>query len=327
MKAVQIVARGKVEFVEMEKPTLKAGHALVRTHRLSLCGSDIYSIYYQPDSAYPCPPGTTGHEVVGFIEEIDISGSTLTVGDRVLALVPDHTAMTEYVVVPAHYLFKLPDHLPMEQLVQAQQLGTVIYACKQLPNIVGKNVAIIGQGSAGLWFNYMTSRLGAHNVIGIDIQAHRLQASPIYGATHTIHNGENQTEKVDPLSALKEILNGRLPEVVIEAGGEPETVRMAVDLVAQDGFILYFGVPHVQTFEFPYGAFYAKTCTAKTIVGATRETGQISTQQALDLISRGDIDVAPVITHRFPFAEVLDAYELQRTRDEGAIKIVVEMPE
>ena len=322
MKAAQVVARGKVEFVEMTKPALIPGHALVRTRQLSLCGSDIFYIDYQPDAAYPCPPGSTGHEMVGFIEEIDILGSALKAGDAVLALVPDHTAMTEYVVVPEHYLFKLPDDIPMEQMLQAQQLGTVIYACKHLPNIVGKNVAIIGQGSAGLWFNYMISRLGAHNVIGIDLQAHRLQISNMYGATHTIHNAD-----VDPLVVVKEILGGELPEVVIEAGGEPETIRMAVDLIAQDGFILYFGVPHVANFDFPYGDLYMKTCTAKTIVGATREAGQISTQQALDLIARGDIDVAPAITHRFPFEQLLDAYDLQRTRDEGAIKILVEMPE
>ena len=47
---------------------------------------------------------------------------------------------------------------------------------------------------------------------------------------------------------------------------------------------------------------------------------------ALDLIATGEIDVAPMVTHRFGFADVVDAYELARTRDDGVIKIVIEMP-
>ena len=55
MKAVQCVAKGKVEFVEAPIPELKPGHALIRCHKLSLCGSDIMMIdHYAPD-AYPLP--------------------------------------------------------------------------------------------------------------------------------------------------------------------------------------------------------------------------------------------------------------------------------
>ena len=48
--------------------------------------------------------------------------------------------------------------------------------------------------------------------------------------------------------------------------------------------------------------------------------------QALDLIARGEIDVSPMLTHRFPFERLGEAYELARTRDDGAIKVVIEMP-
>jgi threonine dehydrogenase-like Zn-dependent dehydrogenase len=53
----------------------------------------------------------------------------------------------------------------------------------------------------------------------------------------------------------------------------------------------------------------------------------MSTRVALDIIGRGEIDVAPILTHRFPFRDVLDAYQLQRTRGDGAVKIVVDLEE
>ncbi len=74
MRAVQVTAPGKAEFIEMSKPALKPGHALVRPRHLSLCGSDIHMIYHSLRSEYPFPPGTSGHEMVGVVEEIDYTG-------------------------------------------------------------------------------------------------------------------------------------------------------------------------------------------------------------------------------------------------------------
>ena len=71
MKAVQIIARGQPVFVEAPKPQLRAGHAIIKTLRLSLCGSDVRHIHYLPDGSYPTQAGETGHEMVGVIEAID----------------------------------------------------------------------------------------------------------------------------------------------------------------------------------------------------------------------------------------------------------------
>ena len=76
-----------------------------------------------------------------------------------------------------------------------------------------------------------------------------------------------------------------------------------------------------QCHNHPYDA------VSQRIVGATVEPNQQSTRVALDLVAGGRIDVAPLITHRFPFADVLSAYELHRTRGDRCVKIVVEMPE
>ena len=322
MKAVQIFALGHAEFVETPKPELKPGHALIRTHRLSLCGSDVGMLHHFPEERYPLLPGTTGHEMVGFIEAIDAPGSFLKAGDLTLTLAPDHRAMAEYYLAPIENVLPLPPDKPVEELLQAQQLGTVIYACKTLPNMIGKDVVVIGQGSAGLWFDFMLRRLGAARIIALDLQAHRLQLSHLYGATHTVHNRE-----VDGLTAVTDITKGQLADIVIEASGEIEAINLAVDLVKEDGHILQFGVPRSQVVPHNYRQLFLKRLSLKGIVYATRDPGHASTHMALDLIASGAINVAPMITHHFPFDRVLEAYELHRTYDEGAVKIVIEMPE
>jgi L-iditol 2-dehydrogenase len=244
------------------------------------------------------------------------------VGDVTLTLAPDHQAMAEYYLAPVENVLPLPPGKTVDELLQAQQIGTVIYACKTLPNIIGKDVAVIGQGSAGLWFDFMLRRLGARRIIALDLQAHRLQVSKLYGATHTVHNRE-----VDGVTAVTDITQGQLADIVVEASGELEAINLAVDLVKTDGHILQFGVPRSQVVPYNYRQLFSKRLSLKTMVYATREPGHTSTLMALDLIASGSIDVAPILTHRFPFERVLEAYELQRTYDEGAIKIVIDMPE
>ncbi len=323
MRAIQFVAPGKGIFVDAPKPELKPGHALVRTKRVSLCGSDIHMIDYSDPSAYPLPPGASGHEMVGVIEALDGADAPVGVGDVALTLVQPSTAMAEYFVAPLEHVLALPKGKPIEHLLQAQQLGTIIYACKHLPtSVLDKDVVVIGQGSAGLWWVYMLRRLGARRVITVDLQAHRLQLSKHYGATHTIHNAE-----VDAQSAVKEILGGRLADVVVEAAGEADSIRLAVDLVRRHGTILYFGVPRLETLEYPFFQVFRKCLLIRAIVGATSDPDQSCTRLAIDLIARGEANVGPMLTHQLPFDQVFDAYELQRTRDEGAVKIVIEMPE
>lgn len=322
MKAVQVIARGIAEFVDVSVPQLLPGHALVRTRKLSLCGSDIRMLHFAPEEAYPFPPGTTGHEMVGVIEAIDAPGIGLQVGDTALTLAPNHQAMAEFFLAPVDHVIPLPSHMPVEQLLQAQQFGTVMFASQRLPDVHGKTVAVIGQGSAGLFFNYHLRQLGAGRVIALDTDDFRLRLSKQFGATHAICNADMQ-----PDDAIRQLNSGELADVVIDVAGEVAAINLAIDLVRHGGDILFFGYPRGQVIRFNFELLFHKCCHAHTIVGATVEPNQASTRKALDIIASGRLDVKPLITHRLPFADVIDAYELHRTRGDECVKIVIEMPE
>ena len=321
MKAVQVLARGRAEFVDVPKPAVQPGHLLIRTCYLSLCGSDIQMLHYRAESSYPFPPGTTGHEMVGVVEEVGDGESPFSVGDRVLSLAPGHRAMCEYFLAPYGDIVPLPPNMPLPELLQAQQLSTVLYASQRLPNLIGKQVAIIGQGSAGLWFNFHLRRMGARHVVALDIDDVRLERSKAFGATSHFNNRHH-----DPVERLRELFEGELADIVVEAAGEVDAINLAIDLVKKYGDILYFGYPRAQTLPFEFDKLFQKCCRATTIVGSNNEEKLTSLRLAVELIASGEADAQALITHQLPFADVIDAYELHRTRSDGAVKIVIEMP-
>lgn len=320
MKALQVVSPGKAEFVDAPKPELRPGHALVRPKMLALCGSDIWLMDYAPKERFPFPPGTTGHEVIAQVEAIDGDNRALNVGDLTLTLAPDHCGMAEYYLAPVENVLPLPTSKLPEEYLMAQQLGTVIFASKFLPSVIGKTVAVIGQGSAGLWFNVMMKRLGARRVVALDNHEHRRALSQFYGANHVIDgSAEDATEQ------LQAINGGELADIVIEAAGREASINLSFKLAKDnEGFILQFGLPR-EPLSVNYAEMFWKRVTVKSMVHAAREKDHSSTLHALELID-SQLDVTPVLTHRFPFEKVHDAFDLQRTAADGAVKTVVDMP-
>jgi alcohol dehydrogenase len=319
MKSVQVIARGRAEFIDQPRPKIRSGHVLVRTRHVSLCGSDIRMLHHSHDSLYPFPPGTSGHEMVGIVEEVIDTESSLTPGDPVLALAPEHRAMCEYYLAPVDLVLPLPQNKPLEVLLQAQQLGTVVYAAHRLPQMIGKSVAVIGQGSAGLWFNWILNRMGARRVIAVDLDKNRLARSHDFGASDTIDNSGG-----DAAAQLLDLLDGRLADVVIEAAGEVPSINLSLQLVSKFGDVLFFGYPRGQSMQIDFEEFFHKCCRATTIVGATEEKDQLSTRMAIEWIAADSRLAESLITHRLPLDEVIEAYEMHRRRADNCLKIVID---
>lgn len=321
MNALQVMARGKAEFVKTPVPELLPGHALVRPRLVTLCGSDVWMLSHCPPESYPFPPGTTGHEVIAEIVELGEGLEGHAVGDWVLTIAPDHRAMAERYLAPRQNLLKLPPGRSREELLMAQQLGTVLYACKQLPSVIGKTVAVVGQGTAGLWFDFVLQRLGAARIIALDPNSPRLELGRRYGATETINIQES-----DPVEQWMTLNDQKLADIVVEAAGREDSINLAIDLAQPDtGFFLQFGVPY-QPVTINYSAIFTKCLQHKSIVHAAREPGHTSTLQALEWIASGVLDVSPVLTHRFPFERTLDAYEMHQNAADNTVKIVIDLP-
>lgn len=90
------------------------------------------------------------------------------VGDRVVGWASGFDGLMEYVVADGDGLAPYDQALSAEHAVALQPLACVLYALEQLPNLKGRHVAVIGQGSIGLLFSYAAKALGARHVTGVD---------------------------------------------------------------------------------------------------------------------------------------------------------------
>lgn len=319
--AARVTAPGQVEVVATPTPAPAAGQAQLSPELVTLCGSDLRTVYSGGADAYPLPPGVSGHEIVARVTAPDPAATAvdgLAPGTRVLALVTQQQGMAERFVTPCSDLIRLPDDLPAEHLVLAQQLGTVVYGCQQVGNVVARSAVVIGQGSAGLLFVAMLRRLGADRILVLDLSDARIAAGLRMGADEAY-----QPERDDPVARVAAFTGGAMADLVVEAAGSPDAVNMAPRLARAGGRILFFGLPKQDVFPVDFYTLFRAQCRITSVSGAAAEPGKRSFRLALDLIVRGAIEVAGLVSHVFPLQQVARAYELARSRADGALKVGV----
>lgn len=320
MRAGQIVAPRRAVIVEVPEPSLAdepPGMIKVRVERACLCGSDIPWFAQDHKQHYPLPLFESIHECLGTV--VESTSDQFAEGDLVLALPPHHSGLREYFCVPEDQAIHLPrGAMPLEELLMAQPLGTVIWACQRLGNLLDLDTVVVGQGPIGLLFSHMLSNLGARTVTGMDKLDYRLATAHKMRATHTVN-----VDQQDPVAAVREITGGKMADVVFEVvGHQMETLDLCIKLAKPRGTMVAFGVPD-EPFHprFPYNLFFQQNLALVAAVGA-----QVVANYSLarDMILQGRIDVSPLVTHILPLSEVQTAYELFVDRKDGAIKVVLD---
>lgn len=326
MRAGQMMGVNDMQCVEAPIPETADGQILVKTKMASICGSDLHVVCHGAGITHslPCPHGYPGHEGIGEVVESKYAG--VESGTRVLCFPFAGLAegFSEYQRMMGKYVLPLPEtDVPEEQLLMAQQLGTVIFAARQRPvDVVGKSVLILGQGSAGLFWSYWLKRSGAAQVIVADLSDARLAISPQFGADITLNVGE-----IDIHEAIRE-LTGHGPDYVVEAVGRKETLFQSIELVRPEGDLMWFGLPDSDdSVQVSFAQFFRKKLSASSTFGAQDEGDAVSFQLALDIIGGGHLDVAPLLSHVYPIEEISTAFNVANEPvADGALKVSVTFP-
>ena len=296
------------------------GEALVRYEIASICGSDLHIVCmgWNVDS-WPAPPGYSGHEGVGHV--VESRSDEFRPGDRVLAVphIWNSFGFAQYQSVDDKHLLRLPDQGDPAALSMAQQLGTVIFAAQRLPELDDKTAVVVGQGSAGLFWDFVLKHLGIARVITIEPLAHRRELGRTYGADELIDvTGDAATDAVMDLTA------GSGADLVIEAVGSSETLSHAFRLVRDEGHVVLFGLPEKSgPVPFDYDAWFRKRAFAYTRLGSQEEPGLTSYRQAVEWITSDLINVQPVITHMLPGERVQEAFDMAMARTDGVVKVTL----
>ncbi len=317
MRAGQIVAPRQIEIVDIEQPNLANypdGTVMIKTAHSAICGTDMPSFVLEhPAESYPLQPGLSIHEAIGVIT--DSKSDRFKPGDEVLALPRYIGGLSEYFLSDESVTMPLTDFPRKDCILMSQPLGTVVWACRKLPNLLNLDVVVVGQGPMGLLFTHTLSNLGAKTVITTDVVDFRLSVSKKMRATHTIN-----AAKQDPAAVVEGITEGRMADLVIEVvGHQTETINDCLQLLKRGGTLLAFGVPDDLVYDFHFADFFRKNIN---FIGSVGPDAPNDFPLAMDMIAQGRIDVSPIITHHLPFTEAQLGFEMALNKKDEAIKIV-----
>jgi threonine dehydrogenase-like Zn-dependent dehydrogenase len=317
MLAGQIIQRRQIELIAHPEPVPGiSGEIVFQPELACLCGSDI-PFFAAEHPEYPLKVGLSLHEMVGTVLWAD--GSRFLEGQKVLAVPTHHVGIFERFAISEKQVVPLDLRRPFEEMIISQPLGTVLYGLRMLPNLLGWNVAVVGQGPIGLLFCAALRNVGAKQIIGIDRIASRLSLSQRMGATAVIN-----VDQEDSIAAVADLTGGAMADLVIEAvGHENQALNLCIDLCRRQGRIHYFGVPPQLIDGIRWRDLLMKNLAITTSVGPdfTRDF-----PLAMQWIGDGRIDVKPLVTHSFPLSEIQTAFETFSDRKDGACKVLIRFP-
>ncbi len=323
MKAARLVGPKQFELVEAERPRPKDGQCLIKVERVSICGSDIRREYgpIHPEEHYPMPLGVPCHECAGVV--VESRSHQFREGQRVIVL-PNRGGTTgglvEYIASDPGRVVALPDDGDLGEWLMCQPSGTVLYSCQKMASLLGKTVVIVGQGGIGLSFTMITSRLGAHQVIGVDLLDYRLRWAESMGATSTV----NPTRE-DVVEAVQRLTGGVGADVVVEAAGYPDTLNICFRLVRQFGTVVVFGIQSEQRVSVDHALWMDKQPTIIPTSSARSADPIADIKEMVWLKSRGWADPGRLVTHRLAFNDVQKAYDMYEGQQDNLIKVVMSL--
>ncbi len=340
MKAILLKEPGRFEQIAIDEPAKPGrGEALVRVHRVGICGTDISGFLGKmPFYSYPRIPG---HELGVEVVEVGPDVANVKPGDRCsvepymncgrcfacrhggqnccenLQVLGVHTdgGLRPRFVVPARKLHP-SEQLTLDQLALVETLGIGCHAVNRGAPKEGENVLVIGAGPIGLSVIEFVKLTGATLTV-LDLNQRRLDfCKGQMGVHHTVRFGE----EVGVLQALKGLTDGALYPIVFDATGSPKSMCNAFNYVAHTGRLVFVGIV-VNDIHFPDPLFHRREMT----LFATRNSLPADFDRIIRLIEGGKIDTRPWITHRSAFAELIGNFPAYTQPETGVIKAMIEV--
>lgn len=326
MRAAFMPGPGRIEVAEFPDPPAPGdGELLVRTEFSSICGSDLHIVHQGfQDAASMGEPGYPGHEGVGVV--VASGSAEFGAGSRVLTLPPGPVArcFAEYQLLPASQCIPVPEALAPEHALMAQQYGTTRYAMRLFWPPEGRETgtcAIIGAGSAGLYFVQLALRAGFRQVIVSDLDLGRLRVATELGATRVVHAPQESI-----VDAVLEATGGEGADLVIESAGYDACRSDAVAAVRRLGIVGLFGFPEVLgDAPFPQNAAFRKVARIQWAGATQAEPGLRSFREALDEISENKIIINHCLGERFPLERIAEAIDTAQHPGRGGVKLLVDL--
>ena len=318
---------GKIEAVERDIPTANAGEVIIKVARAGICGTDMHTYLhggFMPEGM------TIGHEFSGTICAVGDGVSDIDIGQRVTANpMHDHIglfadgAFAEYIRPPNarldHTVFALPELVNDEQAALVEPLAVALRGINHCQINEDSTVLIQGLGTIGLCALLIARQRGIKQIIAVDRAGCRLELAEKLGAiTHELGSEGLESLLIAHFGSQQGLIPGPKLDLVIDATGNEAALAQGINLLAPQGQLLVLGT-------------YAAPITVDMTFFVAKELkmfGSLAYQQefpaALSLIATGEVDVLPLISHRFPL-QAIDQAVAQQARAGESIKVMLTM--
>ena len=322
MKSTQAIVPGPraVTYEQRELGEPGPGEVLVETEASGISPGTELAIFTgihqwlnDPTNLWAKFPFHPGYSAVGRVLAVGEGVSRLAVGQRVIW--PGRHESHAHVAAEGERadIWPIADHVRPEEAALLSLARFPLTALVRNTNILGQSVAVLGLGLIGQIALRLFSASGAFPVIGIDaVAGRRAKAEATYGV-RTI-----DPQAGDPLDAARAILNGRRPDIVVDATGVPNALQDALHLVADGGAVMLVGSPRgiAQNFD-TYWDLHGRSVSiigahGSAVGTAPRDKFPFTRERALPLLvhflESGKLRLADLVTHYVPGSDLEAMY-------------------
>jgi 2-desacetyl-2-hydroxyethyl bacteriochlorophyllide A dehydrogenase len=336
MRAVVLRKSYDLVVSDVAAPTPAPDQVLVRMMNSGICGTDLKIFTGAMPATYPV---IMGHEMVGDV--VDGADDTrVRRGDRVLVdpvlfcgtcfdcragrtnLCPSGAVIgrevnggfADFVVAPRSHVYPLPASIDSRTAPLIQVLTTVLHAQRRASISPGQSVAVIGLGVSGQLHVQLAKARGAGPVIGVTRSAWKRSVADRLGADLTVSTGD------EGVQAVRDATHGHGADVVIESTGMVKCIGDAIAMVRPGGAVVLFGIYTASEGQLPFYQLYYKE---PTVISARAAMGE-DFPESIDLVARGRVTLAPLVTQVLPVAELTRALGMLESDADGRMKIILE---
>jgi L-iditol 2-dehydrogenase len=342
MKALVLNQYKQLDFQDMPVPTPGPNEVLIRVQAVGICGSDVHGM--DGSSGRRVPPIIMGHEAAGIIAEVGSDVHQWATGDRVTfdstvyalddwysrrgmynlsdgrevvgVSTPNfrrHGAFAEFVTVPQHILYRVPDNVTFTQAAMVEPVAIALHALSLTPLELNDSAVVVGAGMIGQFVIQALKITGASPIIAIDLDDDRLTLARKLGATHTF----NARTDADLPARVRELTHGRGADVAFEVVGANATINTAISCVRKGATITLVGNV-TPTVEVPMQKIVTEQLRLQ---GSCAINGEY--EASLALISSGKIDVGAILSAEVPLSEGAAWFDRLYNHEKGLMKVVL----
>jgi threonine 3-dehydrogenase len=316
-------------------PEIGPNDVLIKVRKASICGTDIHIWNWDAWSQKTIKvPMVIGHEFMGEIARLGAEVTGFQVGDRVsgeghitcghcrncragkrhlcrntLGLgVNRPGCFAEYVALPAFNVFRVPQEIPDEIASFFDPLGNAVHTALSF-DLVGEDVLITGAGPIGVMAAAISRHVGARHVVVTDVNPFRLELARKLGATQAV---DVRSQTLGDVMRSLGMTEGF--DVGMEMSGNAQAFRDLLGVMNHGGRVAILGIPPSEV-SIDWNQVIFKGLVLKGVYG--RE--MFETWYKMVAMLQSGLDVAPVVTHRFPAAQYAEAFEAMRSGQSGKV--------